>query len=220
MTMTWKKMIPVVMGILAILSSGAMEAMRTTAQKGTVTLSFDDGPSPEYTPEVLAILKKNHIHANFFMVGVNAKKYPELVRLVQADGHVIGSHSLTHPMLTKLSDAGLHREINVAEEILQQITGTHVTCLRYPFGASNAHVRSYIRAQNITPVPMGWNSFDYERPGTDKIIRQVLDHVYSGQVFLFHDGFPGANRSQTVAALQPIIDGIRAKGLGFSTICQ
>lgn len=191
-----------------------------TAQKGTVTLSFDDGPNPEYTPKILAILKKNHIHANFFMVGGNAEKYPDLVKQVLAEGHTIGNHTLTHPMLTKISEAALHREVDVSEDILQKISGIHATCLRYPFGASNAHVRAYIRSQNITPVPMGWNSFDYERPGTQKIIDQVLNHAYSGQVFLFHDGFPGADRSQTVAALQPIIDGIRAKGLGFSMICE
>jgi peptidoglycan/xylan/chitin deacetylase (PgdA/CDA1 family) len=203
-----------------IASAEPTDPVRKTALKGTVTLSFDDGPSPEYTPQILAILKKNHIHANFFMVGTNAEKYPDLVREVLAEGHTIGSHSLTHPMLTKISEAQLHREVDVTEAILQKIAGIHATCLRYPFGASNEHVRAYIRSQNITPLPMGWNSFDYERPGVQKIISQVLNNAHSGQVFLFHDGFPGANRSQTVAALQPIIDGIRAKGLGFSTICN
>ena len=193
-------------------------AIRTTPLKGTVTLTFDDGPNPLYTPQILAILKKNHIHANFFMVGANAEHYPELVRQVQKEGHNIGNHSMTHPMLTRLSEKQLHYEVVHSEAILEGILHQHPTCLRPPFGMSNTRVHNYILAQNITPVPMGWNSFDYTKPGVQKIINQVLHNAHNGQVFLLHDGY--ADRAQTVAALQPIIDGIRAKGLGFSTICN
>ncbi len=69
----------------------------------------------------------------------------------------------------------------------------------------------------MVPMPMGWNSFDYERPGVDKITAWVLKNAYSGQVFLFHDGFD--KREQTVAALPRIIEGIQKKGLGFSQVC-
>jgi peptidoglycan/xylan/chitin deacetylase (PgdA/CDA1 family) len=71
------------------------------ASKGTVALTFDDGPTEEYTPQILAILKKYNIKATFFMVGYNAKNHPDMVKRVLADGHAINSHSLTHPMLTK-----------------------------------------------------------------------------------------------------------------------
>jgi len=204
---------------LLISSAVAHTDVRRNALPGTVTLSFDDGPSPTTTPQILAILKKNHIHATFFMVGANAEKYPNLVKDVLADGNVIASHTWSHPMLTKISDKQLQHEVLATQHVLEKITGEKPLCLRYPFGASNEHVRDYIRSQDITPMPMGWNSFDYERPGTQKIIAQILNNAHSGQVFLMHDGFPEANRSQTIAALQPIIDGIRKKGLGFSTVC-
>ncbi|MDX1900763.1 MAG: polysaccharide deacetylase family protein [Gammaproteobacteria bacterium] len=192
--------------------------VRKVALPGTVALTFDDGPSPIFTPQILAILKKYHIHATFFMVGENAKEYPDIVKMVLADGHVIASHSLTHPMLTKISDAQLHKEVLLTQSILSGITGKKPLCLRYPFGASNEHVRDYIRSQGITPVSMGWNSFDYEKPGVDKIVSQVLNNVHSGQVFLLHDGYK--DRAETVAALPRIIEGIQRKGLGFSTICS
>src|SRR5580765_6669100 len=79
------------------------DTVRTKPLPGTVTLTFDDGPSPVFTPQILAILKKYNIKATFFMVGASAKKYPELVRAVLADGHAVGNHTWTHPMLTKIS---------------------------------------------------------------------------------------------------------------------
>ncbi len=195
----------------------SLDSVRKTPLPGTVALTFDDGPAPIYTQEILAILKKYHIKATFFMVGTNAKKYPELVKEIHEQGHVIASHSQTHPMLTKLSEAQLKYEIATPSQIIDHIIGIKPKCLRYPFGMSNEHVRQEIRDYGMVPVPMGFNSFDYERPGTEKIVSWVLKNVYSKQIFLFHDGYD--KREQTVAALPQIIEGIQKKGLGFSTIC-
>lgn len=191
--------------------------VNTLPEKGTVALTFDDGPSPIYTPEILAILKKYHIKATFFVVGANAKKYPDMIKAIYADGHHIDSHTYTHPMLTKLSNSNLHWEITEPSIVVHNIIGIYPACLRYPFGASNGKVREAIREAGMNPVPMGFNSFDYERPGTQKIIDWVLKNVHSQQVFLFHDGYD--RREQTAAALPAIIEGIQKKGLGFSTIC-
>jgi peptidoglycan-N-acetylglucosamine deacetylase len=192
------------------------QSVRTNALPGTIALTFDDGPSA-YTPQILAILKKYNIKATFFMVGTNAKKYPEYVKAVYADGHVVASHSMTHPQLTKLSNSQLNYEIDTPKTIIHAILGVNPKCLRYPFGMSNDHVRQAIRADGMIPVPMGFNSFDYERPGTEKIVTWVLKNSYSKQVILLHDGYD--KREQTVAALPQIIEGVQKKGLGFSTIC-
>ncbi len=187
------------------------------AEKGTVALTFDDGPTEEYTPKILAILKKYNIKATFFMVGNNAKNHPDMVKRVLAEGHAVNSHSLSHPMLTKVSDNQLHHEVEDPQVIIYKIIGQKPNCLRYPFGASNQHVRDVIRANGIVPLAMGFNSFDYDRPGVDKIVSWVLKNAHSGQVILMHDGFN--KREQTVAALPLIIEGIKKKGLGFSQIC-
>ena len=191
--------------------------VRKTALPGTIALTFDDGPNPIYTRQILAILKKYNIKATFFMVGTNAKKYPDVVKEVHEQGHIIASHSMTHPMLTKISEAELQIEVSEPSKIINGIIGQQPKCLRYPFGASNQHVRDVIREHDMTPVPMGFNSFDYERPGVNKIVNQVLNNSYSKQVILMHDGYD--KREQTVAALPMIIEGIKKKGLGFSTIC-
>jgi len=196
-------------------------AMMATVNKmpvpGTVALTFDDGPNPVYTRQILAILKKYNIKATFFMVGTNAKKYPDVVREVYAQGHTIASHTMTHPMLTKISERQLAYEIATPSQIINSIIHTKPKCLRYPFGDSNTHVREEIRAYGMVPVPMGFNSFDYERPGSEKIASWVLKNIYSRQVILMHDGYD--KREQTVAALPQIIEGIKKKGLGFSMIC-
>lgn len=200
-----------------IFAAGSAPDPTTLPIPHTVALTFDDGPSPIYTPQVLAILKKYNIKATFFVVGENARKYPDIVKAIYADGHHVNNHSMTHPMLTKLSDASLHYEVSEPYNIIHQILQTYPKCLRYPFGASNAHVRQVIRDQHMLPVPMGFNSFDYDRPGTEKIINWVLKNAYSRQVILLHDGY--FKREQTVSALPAIIEGIKKKGLGFSTIC-
>lgn len=203
--------------LVSINSFAADNTVRTKPLPGTIALTFDDGPSPVYTPQILAILKKNNIKATFFMVGANAEKYPDIVKMVLNEGHSVNSHSYTHPMLTKISESQLQKEVSLPQSIIYKIIGIKPVCLRYPFGASNEHVRNVIREHGITPVPMGFNSFDYNRPGTEKIISWVLKNIYSGQIILLHDGYD--KREETVAALQHIIDGVKAKGLGFSPIC-
>ena len=192
-------------------------AIETLPPPGTVALTFDDGPSPIDTPQILDILKKYNIKATFFVVGSNAKQYPELIKAIHEQGHPINSHSMTHPMLTKLTNKTLQYEVATPSIIVNNIIGIKPHCLRYPFGLSNEHVRNVIRANGMIPVPMGFNSFDYERPGTQKIISWVLKNAHSRQVILLHDGYD--KREQTVAALPIIIEGIQKKGLGFSTIC-
>lgn len=203
--------------ILSLNTFAQDPTIRTKPLPGTVALTFDDGPNPTYTPQILAILKQNHIKATFFMVGANAQKYPEVVKMILKDGHAINSHSYSHPMLTKISESQLQNEVSLPQSIIQKIIGIKPVCLRYPFGASNEHVRNVIREHGIIPVPMGFNSFDYERPGTDKIVSWVLKNIYSGQIILLHDGYD--KREQTVAALPKIIEGVKNKGLGFSPIC-
>ncbi len=141
--------------------------------KGTVALTFDDGPNPVYTREILAILKKYNIKATLFMVGVNAKKYPDVVKEVYEQGHAVDSHSLTHPMLTKLNDAALRKEIATPQIIIFDIISTKPVCLRYPFGASNDRVRAAIRCRRYGTVLWVGIRLIINRPGTDKIVSWV-----------------------------------------------
>lgn len=203
--------------VAASIAAKPLSDVRWKAKQGTVALTFDDGPNPTYTPQILAILKKYHVKATFFVMGWAAKKYPKLMRAIVADGHAVASHSWSHPMLTRISQKQLYKEVVKPKESIKAAIGKYPVCLRPPFGMGNKRVAAFIREHGMIMVPMGFNSFDYKRPGYKKIASQVINNARSGQVFLLHDG--PKFREQTVQALPLIINGIRAKGLGFSAIC-
>jgi peptidoglycan/xylan/chitin deacetylase (PgdA/CDA1 family) len=194
-----------------------LSEVRWKAKPGTVALTFDDGPNPTYTPQILNILKKYHVKATFFVMGWAAKKYPQLMRQIVADGNAVASHSWSHPMLTRISQKQLYNEVVRPKVEIEKAIGKPPVCLRPPFGMGNKRVGQFIRSHGMIMVPMGFNSFDYTRPGYRKIASQVINNAHSGQVFLLHDG--PKKREQTVQALPLIIEGIRKKGLGFSAIC-
>lgn len=197
---------------------GANQQIRTTPLKGTVALTFDDGPSPKYTPQVLKILKQYGIHATFFVVAGNAKRHPKLIEAILADGNTIANHSMTHPKLTRISAKRLQYEVGGAQKVITKLTGKPTACLRPPFGLTNKRVKAVIEKNGMIQVPIGYNSFDYTRPGVKKLIHNVVSKAHSGMVVLLHDGYVG--KQQTVDALPGIIEGIKKKGLGFSMICM
>lgn len=191
--------------------------VRTKPLPGTVALTFDDGPSPVYTPQVLAILKKYHVKATFFVMGWSTKKYPDLIRQMIADGHSVASHTNSHKDLTRLSTKKLRYEISMPKEAIRAAIGRAPVCVRPPFGKGNKRVAKLIQENGMVMVPMGFNSFDYENKGVKKLVNWVVSNAISGRVILLHDGY--RFRGQTVRALPAIIEGIRKKGLEFSTIC-
>ncbi len=203
--------------VSALVSAKPLSEVVWKPAKGYVALTFDDGPNPDYTPQILAILMQYHVKATFFVMGWAARKYPELIKQMIAEGHAVASHTMSHPMLTKISQEKLAYEIIKPKEIITQILGYPPVCVRPPFGMGNKRVGDYIRSQGMIMVPMGFNSFDYTRPGVEAIVKQVVTNAQSGQVFLLHDG--PKRREQTVAALPTIIKAIRAKGLDFTGIC-
>jgi len=203
---------------VASVNAKTLDQVQWRAKPGTVALTFDDGPNPKYTPQILKILKDNHIHATFFVMGWSAYKYPNLIKQIVAQGHAVANHSMSHPKLTRLSTKRLHAEVVKPAEIIDKIIGKRPVCLRPPFGMGNARVDVYIRKQGMIMVPMGFNSFDYQRRGVQKLTNWVVKNAHSGMVILLHDG--PKYREQTVKALPGIIKGIRNKGLSFSVICR
>ncbi len=194
-----------------------LSIVQTVAQPGTVALTFDDGPSPIYTPQILDILKKNNIKATFFVVGPLAKQFPQILDRMVAEGHAVGLHAMTHPKLTRLNASELNHEVVGSRDLVQRLIGKSPVCLRPPYGVMNKHVEDYASAHQLLLVPNGFNSLDQQKLSDAKIAQRVIDNAHTGQVILLHDGY--SNRKNTVNALPIIIDGIRKKGLDFSAIC-
>lgn len=186
------------------------EADARPKQPKTVYLTFDDGPHPRYTPQVLKILARHRTHATFFQLGVNASAHPTLVRRVHRAGHSVQNHTWSHPDLRSVTGSRFTREVIRTDRAIRASTGRTPTCLRPPYGGVNRAVREraaalgkHIRLWTVDPR-------DWARPGTRTIQRRVLSQVRPGGVILLHDG--GGNRSQTVAALSYILRELTQRG--------
>jgi peptidoglycan-N-acetylglucosamine deacetylase len=182
-----------------------------------VALTFDDGPSM-YTPQVLNILQENSVHATFFCVGEWVQYYPNYVQQEYSAGNVVANHTWDHPDLTTLSSADVQTQISKTSALIQQTIGVQPTLFRPPYGAINDSVKGQVAQMNLTPILWSIDTEDWTRPGSDAIVNAVLSQVGNGDVILMHDG--GGDRSQTVAALPRIIQGLQQRGLKLVTMPQ
>ena len=189
-----------------------------------MALTFDDGPSAEWTPKILDILKQKGVKATFFIVGDNGETNPSLVQRILAEGHEIGNHTFTHPNLGEVSTEVARLEINATQRLVEALTGRSMRLFRPPFfGDAEPTTPSEIApvklAQSLGYVTVGLrvDPDDWQGPSADLIVQRILDRMADtnpetrGQIVLLHDA--GGDRSHTVAALPRIIDALRAKGL-------
>jgi peptidoglycan/xylan/chitin deacetylase (PgdA/CDA1 family) len=188
------------------------------AAPGEVYLTFDDGPTPAWTPRVLELLARHRALATFFVVGGNAAAHPELVRQAYAAGHGVGNHTWTHRRLTRLGPGALEAEVGATSAAIQRATGAPVRCLRPPYATVDAASAGRARALGLRLVMWDLDTGDWRRPGAGVIAARVLDRVRPGDVVLLHDG--GGDRGQTVAALQRILPSLAARGFRFSPLCR
>ncbi|WP_414573596.1 polysaccharide deacetylase family protein [Nostoc sp. CCY 9925] len=182
-----------------------------------IALTFDDGPSPKNTAQILEILQKNKIKATFFMIGQMVKYFPQVAKQVVADGEVIGNHTWHHSY-RHMNVVTAASEINTTADIIYQTTGVKTTLFRPPGGFLNNGLADYAKSQKYTVIMWSEVVGDAERPlpQVPKMVKNVLKNAKPGAIVLMHDG--GGNRSRTVQALPEIIDGLKAQGYRFVTI--
>jgi peptidoglycan-N-acetylglucosamine deacetylase len=182
-----------------------------------VAITFDDGPDPRWTPQILDILKAANVKAAFFLVGVNAERYPGLVRRIVNEGHEIGNHTYYHPNLALCWPEHIRLELNATQLLLETITGRATTLFRPPYAADT----SPSQLSELTPLKIAEDlnylvvmesidPEDWEKPGADIILRRVKQQRRDGSIILLHDA--GGDRSQTVEALPLILDWLHTRG--------
>ncbi|MFE9813705.1 polysaccharide deacetylase family protein [Streptomyces sp. NBC_00236] len=180
-----------------------------------VNITIDDGPDPNWTPQVLQLLKDSGVKATFCMVGTQAQAYPDLVKKVVADGHRLCNHTVSHDtaMDTK-SEAYQSQQILDAERmIIKASGGVRPQYYRAPGGAFTPYSRKLAASHGMRPL--GWNvdTKDFERPGVDTMVATVKSEISNGPTVLFHDA--GGDRSQTLAALGQVLPWLREQGYAF-----
>jgi len=185
-----------------------------------VALSFDDGPNPIYTTSILKTLQENNAKATFFVVGSNAKQYPNLLKEELANGNDIGNHTYTHPNLSKASNATIEKEITKTNEAIYEAVHVYPVLFRPPFGTSSADVNQIINKLGMRKVTWDYmvNDYDANKTTTEKIASQVIANVHPGAIITMHDGY--TNREKTAAALPIIISALKKQGYTFVTVSE
>lgn len=182
-----------------------------------VALTFDDGPDPKWTPQILDILKAYNVKAAFFLVGAHAEEYPGLVRRIVEEGHEIGNHTYYHPNLALCWPEHIRLELNATQLLLETITGRSTTLFRPPYAADT----SPSKITELTPLQLAQDlgylvvlenidPQDWARPGADIILQRIKQQRRDGSIILLHDA--GGDREQTVEALPHILDYLKTRG--------
>ena len=184
-------------------------------------LTFDDGPHPTWTPEVLDVLGRYDVTATFFVLGLNVTRYPQIIERMVDAGHEAENHTFDHIWLSRAAREDIITQVTRTDDALHAVAGTRVDpieCLRPPYAATNE--RAVRTAAELGKAIVLWSidPQDWRRPPAEQIASHVLANVRPGAIILMHDG--GGERSQTVAALETVLDGLTGRGYAFGVICR
>lgn len=193
------------------------------ADPNAVSLTFDDGPDPEWTPRILDILRDYKVPAAFFIAGAQAASYPSLLRRIVAEGHEVGNHTYYHPNLGEVSEKRIQLEVNATQRLLESVTGYSTILFRPPYNAdrrpqSAAEFLSLLAVQNLGyfTVSASIDGEDWASKDAEHIFAKVKEGRDYGNVILLHDA--GGDREATIEALPRIIEHLRKRGDMFVSL--
>ncbi|MBQ3665667.1 MAG: polysaccharide deacetylase family protein [Lachnospiraceae bacterium] len=178
--------------------------------KKRVALTFDDGPHPVYTLKLLEGLKQRGVKATFFVIGLNVKEYPEVVKQMSDEGHIIGNHTYSHVQLSCISESKASEEISMTNALIEEYTGKKVQYIRPPYGSLP---KSLQRETDLIPVLWTVDPRDWSVLNTDAVVKHILSHVKDGDIILLHDIF-----ETSVDAALIIVDQLTKEGYEFVTV--
>jgi peptidoglycan-N-acetylglucosamine deacetylase len=186
-----------------------------------LALTFDDGPNPEATPQILEALAARRVKATFFVLGRHAEMWPELVARVAAEGHSIGNHGYYHRKLHFKSPRYVHEDLALGTRAIEQASGIHPRLFRAPHGFRSPWVTAI--AGSLGQRTVGWSLgvWDSDRPGVEAIADRTVNGARSGSILLLHDGDgydPAGDRTQTARAVPLIVDRLLDAGYRFDLL--
>lgn len=199
-----------VLGINLLHRQEAVETGKIPEEKPRIAITFDDGPSAKYTPQLLDGLKERNVKASFFVIGKMAEENPKLIQREKEEGHLIGNHTYNHVDISKLSDEAAVSEIQKTNQVIEKVTKENVEYLRAPFGSWK---KNLIGRMNVFPVAWSVDPLDWTTENADEIVNKVVTEVKENDIILLHDCY----QSSVDAALR-IIDILQKEGYEFVTV--
>lgn len=183
-----------------------------------IALSFDDGPHPRYTRQILDILAEYNVKATFFLLGQEVEEHPWLVERIAREGHEIGNHSYTHRNFVRLTwDEIMEEEIKPTGELVENITGEYPELIRPPYGAISERQLERFSHKNYSIVNWSVDTGDYEEENNPELIMARTHlQLHPGAILLMHDG--GGDRSNTVKMLPALIEMLEKEGFELTTV--
>lgn len=201
----------------AIAREASTKPIAQRASAKLIALTFDDGPWPTTTSQVLDVLKKNNVKATFFVVGKQVQQYPQLLKQIVAGGHALGNHSWSH-QYQFFDESAAARELDETATLVYKISGIKTFLFRPPGGILNNGLAAYALNKKHAVIMWSADSRDwrYRRDSTQVLIDSVLEEAKPGGIVLLHDG--GGDRSNTVQALPQLIAQLKKRGYKFVTV--
>ena len=198
-----------------VLPAGTSSAEMTEvweSEKKKIALTFDDGPHPVYTEQVLQVLDQGNIPATFFLLGQNIEEHQDLVKEIDAKGHLIGNHTYHHVQITSLPLDQACEEIQKTSDLIESLTGKGTEYVRPPFGTWSEGLEDRL---NLIPVMWTIDTLDWTTENVDEIVCRVTEQAEENGIILMHDGY-----ESTVQALERFIPLLEAEGYEFVTVDQ
>lgn len=175
-----------------------------------IALTFDDGPHPYYTEQLLDGLKERGAKATFFVLGEHAEQYPELVERMSEEGHLIGNHTYSHMQLNQSNSEAFKEELVQTSRLIEELTGQEVQYVRPPYGTWN---KKFEKELNMFPVLWTIDPLDWSSSNVSGIVNKVTSKAKDNSIILMHDEY----KTTVTAALQ-IVDKLQEEGYEFVTV--
>ncbi|MGI6647610.1 MAG: LysM peptidoglycan-binding domain-containing protein [Bacillota bacterium] len=185
------------------------------ADKAMIAFTFDATYGDNQTEALLNILRQNGIRATWFISGIWAQNYPDLLRAINNAGHEIGNHAQTHAHMTELTAAEMRQQITEAEQAINAVTGSSAKLFRPPFGEYNQTLLNVASELGYSTIMWTVDSLDWQNPGPEAVTRRVLDNLKNGAIILMHNAAP-----DTPQALPGLIEEITRRGYQFGTVSE
>lgn len=186
------------------------QAVEAQEEPKKIALTFDDGPHPLYTEQMLSLLEREQIPATFFLLGQNVEEYGDLVREIAEKGHLIGNHTYHHVQITTLTTEEAYAEIDQTSRLIEELTGEGTEYVRPPFGTWNEGLEAEL---DLIPVMWTIDTLDWTTGNVDWIVNRVVKKVQENDIILMHDSY-----KSTVQAVERLIPLLEAEGFEFVTV--